>query len=34
VRRTEIQQQLAAAGVAICPDQESQARDKLRILAR
>ncbi len=33
-RRAELVQQVAAAGIAVCPDQDSQARNKLLILAR
>jgi hypothetical protein len=33
-RRADLVQQVTAAGIAVCPDQDSQARKKLAILAR
>lgn len=33
-RRAELMRQLEAASIAVCPDQDSQARNKLSILAR
>jgi len=34
VRRAELMRQVTAAAIAVCPDQDSQARKKLAILAR
>jgi hypothetical protein len=33
-RRADLMRQVTAAGIAICPDQDSQAKNKLAILAR